>query len=249
LIEGANLKLALFIFYNGENMDFVYICKEGVNEELKYSIRSVVESFPDSNIWVVGGKPDWYVGNYIEVHQIHTKYKNAVENLKMICSSPQISNKFVLMNDDFYIIKKINNIGTFHGGYLLNKINLYQKLNGNSNYTRKLNATYKRLKAIGIDDPLDYELHVPMVMEKQKLQEVLDKNDQFLWRSMYGNIFKVGGSEMQDVKVYTSGPLVFKSYNLNIDNHTYLSSADSSFNIIWNNILKVQFKQKTKFEK
>ena len=230
-------------------MDFVYICKEGVNEELKYSIRSVVESFPDSNIWVVGGKPDWYVGNYIEVHQIHTKYKNAVENLKMICSSPQISNKFVLMNDDFYIIKKINNIGTFHGGYLLNKINLYQKLNGNSNYTRKLNATYKRLKAIGIDDPLDYELHVPMVMEKQKLQEVLDKNDQFLWRSMYGNIFKVGGSEMQDVKVYTRGPLVFKSYNLDIDNHTYLSSADSSFDIIWNNILKIQFKQKTKFER
>jgi hypothetical protein len=230
-------------------MDFVYICKEGVNEELKYSIRSVVESFPDSNIWVVGGKPDWYVGNYIEVHQIHTKYKNAVENLKMICSSPQISNEFVLMNDDFYIIKKIDNIDTFHGGYLLDKINLYQKLNGNSNYTRKLSATYKRLKAIGIDDPLDYELHVPMVMEKQKLQEVLDKNDQFLWRSMYGNIFKVGGSEMQDVKVYTRGPLVFKSYNLDIDNHTYLSSADSSFDIIWNNILKIQFKQKTKFER
>ena len=230
-------------------MDFVYICKEGVNEELKYSIRSVVESFADSNIWVVGGKPDWYVGNYIEVHQIHTKYKNAVENLKKICSSPEISNEFILMNDDFYIIKKINRIENFHSGFLLDKINLYQKLNGNSQYTRKLSGTYKKLKALGFENPLDYELHVPMVMEKQKLQEVLNKNDQFLWRSMYGNIFKVGGSEMQDVKVYTRGPLVFKSYNLDIDNHTYLSSADSSFDIIWNNILKIQFKQKTKFER
>jgi hypothetical protein len=229
-------------------MDFVYICKEGVNEELKYSIRSVVESFPESNIWVVGGRPDWYTGNYIQVNQVHIKYKNAVENLKMACSSPQISDKFILMNDDFYIIKKIDNIYTFHGGYLLNKINLYQKLNGNSNYTRKLSATYKKLRGMGIDDPLDYELHVPMIMEKEKLQEVLDSNGQFLWRSMYGNIFDVGGSEMQDVKVYTRGPLVFKSYNLNIDNHTYLSSSDSSFNIIWNNILKVKFKQKTKFE-
>jgi hypothetical protein len=54
---------------------------------------------------------------------------------------------------------------------------------------------------------------------------------------------------MQDVKVYTKGPLVFKSYNLNIDQHTYLSSADSSFDIIWNKILKVQFKEKTKFER
>lgn len=230
-------------------MDFVYICKEGINEELKYSIRSVVESFPDSNIWVVGGKPDWYVGNYINVEQKESKYKNAVENLKTISNSDQISESFVLMNDDFYIIKKIDKIENFHGGYLLNKINLYQKLNGNSQYTRKLSGTYKKLKALGFENPLDYELHVPMIMEKEKLKTVLELIDQFLWRSIYGNKFEVGGTEMQDVKVYTSGPLVLKSYNLNIDSHTYLSSADSSFNNIFDKILKDKFNKKTKFEK
>jgi hypothetical protein len=230
-------------------MDFVYICKEGVNEELKYSIRSVIESFPDSNIWVVGGKPDWYVGNYINVEQKESKYKNAVENLKTISTSDQISESFVLMNDDFYIIKKIDKIENFHGGYLLNKINLYQKLNGNSQYTRKLSGTYKKLKALGFENPLDYELHVPMIMEKEKLKIILELIDQFLWRSIYGNKFEVGGTEMQDVKVYTSGPLVLKSYNLNIDSHTYLSSADSSFNNIFNKILKDKFNKKTKFER
>lgn len=230
-------------------MDFVYICKEGYNEELKYSIRSVIESFPEASIWVVGGKPDWYTGKYIEVHQVHTKYKNAFENLKKICESEQISNSFILMNDDFYIIKKIENIDTYHGGYLLDKINLYQKINGNSNYTRKLAATYKKIISLGIENPLDYELHVPMIMEKDKLQEILKYKDQFLWRSMYGNIYNVGGIKMKDVKVYTKGPLVLKSYNLNIDQHQYLSSADSSFQIIWEKILKNQFKQKTKFEK
>jgi len=230
-------------------MDFVYICKEGINEELKYSIRSVIESFPDSNIWVVGGKPDWYVGNYINVEQKESKYKNAVENLKTISTSDQISESFVLMNDDFYIIKKIDKIENFHGGYLLNKINLYQKLNGNSQYTRKLSGTYKKLKALGFENPLDYELHVPMIMEKEKLKIILELIDQFLWRSIYGNKFEVGGTEMQDVKVYTTGPLVLKSYNLNIDSHTYLSSADSSFNNIFNKILKDKFNKKTKFEK
>lgn len=230
-------------------MDFVYICKEGYNQELKYSIRSVVESFPDANIWVVGGKPDWYVGNYIEVHQVYTKYKNAFENLNKISISSEISDSFVLMNDDFYIIKKLENIGTYHGGYLLDKINLYQKINGNSNYTRKLAATYKKIISLGIENPLDYELHVPMIMEKNKLREVLKYKDQFLWRSVYGNIYNIGGEEMKDVKVYTKGPLVLKSYNLNIDQHQYLSSADSSFQIIWEKILKNQFKQKTKFEK
>jgi hypothetical protein len=87
-------------------MDFVYICKDGINEELKYSIRSVVESFPEATIWVVGGKPDWYTGNYIKVEQKESKYKNAVKNLETICFSEEISQSFVLMNDDFYIIKK-----------------------------------------------------------------------------------------------------------------------------------------------
>jgi len=230
-------------------MDFVYICKDGINEELRYSIRSVVESFPDSNIWVVGGKPDWYIGNYIKVDQKLTKYKNAFYNLKSITESNEISESFVLMNDDFYIIKKIDSIDNYHGGSLLEKINLYQKINSNSGYTRKLLATYKKVLSLGIEDALDYELHVPMVMEKEKLKEVLKNQDQFLWRSVYGNLFNVGGKEMEDVKVYTKGPLVLKSYNLNKENHIYLSSADTSFDLILDNILRSQFITKTRYEK
>jgi len=230
-------------------MDFVYICKDGDNEELRYSIRSVDASFPDSNIWVVGGRPNWYTGNYIEVKQNLTKYRNAIQNLNTICSSNKISNTFILMNDDFYIVKNINTINTYHGGYLLDKINLYQKINSNSNYTRKLAATYKKIKSLGIENPIDYELHVPMIMEKQKLKETLKNNDQFLWRSIYGNMFNVGGEQMEDVKVYIKGPLVLKSYNLKNDDHIYLSSADTSFDILFNNILKKQFNQKTKYEK
>jgi hypothetical protein len=84
-------------------MDFVYICKPGDNEELRYSIRSVLYSFPDANIWLVGGKPSWYSGNYIYVDQKHHKYANAINNLHAICDSNEISEEFVLMNDDFFI--------------------------------------------------------------------------------------------------------------------------------------------------
>jgi hypothetical protein len=230
-------------------MDFVYICKDGINEELRYSIRSVVESFPDSNIWVVGGKPPWYIGNHISVKQVLTKYRNAIQNLNTICNSNEISEEFVLMNDDFYIIKNISSIKTYHGGLLLDKINLYQKLNSNSNYTRKLSATYKKIKSLGIESPLDYELHVPMVMEKKKLKQILENNDQFLWRSIYGNVFNIGGEQMEDVKVYSRGPLVLKSYNIKKDEHIYLSSADNSFDMILNTILRKQFIQITKYEK
>ena len=81
-------------------MDFVYICRSGDNEELRYSIRSVIRSFPKANIWVVGGKPVWYKGNYIIVEQNQDKYTNALNNIIAICNSKEISVSFIFMNDD-----------------------------------------------------------------------------------------------------------------------------------------------------
>ena len=62
-------------------MDLVYICGPGDNEELRYSIRSAVKNLKFDNLWVVGGKPKWYVGNYLEVIQNKSKYTNARNNL------------------------------------------------------------------------------------------------------------------------------------------------------------------------
>jgi len=230
-------------------MDFVYICKDGDNEELRYSIRSVMASFPDAKVWVVGGKPSWYTGNFIFIQQRSAKYINAINNLKTICSSEDISEEFVLMNDDFYIIEKIKSIETFHGGLLLDKINLYKKITSQSGYIHKLEKTLNKITDLGLLNILDYELHVPMVMEKEKLKSVLRHGSEFLWRSMYGNIFNVGGTEMKDVKVYSEGPLVAKSYDILNKEHKYLSSTDSSFAMLHKTILDKLFKIKCIYEK
>lgn len=229
-------------------MDFVYICKDGDNEELRYSIRSVMASFSDAKVWVVGGKPSWYNGNFIFVQQRSAKYINAINNLKTICASEEISEQFVLMNDDFFIIEKINSIDTFHGGLLSDKINLYKKIATNSGYISKLEKTFNKINDLGLLNILDYELHVPMVMEKTKLKAVLRHGSEFLWRSMYGNIFNVGGIEMKDVKVYIEGPLVAKSYDIKNTKHKYLSSTDTSFQMLHSLILKKMFSVKSIYE-
>jgi hypothetical protein len=230
-------------------MDFVYICRDGDNEELKYSIRSVMASFADAKIWVVGGKPSWYTGNFIFVDQVSRKYTNAINNLNAICSSEDISETFVLMNDDFYIVKKINSVEALHGGLLLNKINRYKEINQESRYLIKLEQTFNKLIKLGIESPLDYELHVPMVMEKKKLKSVLKYATDTLWRSMYGNIFNVGGKEIVDVKFYVDGPLVAKSYDINNKDNDYLSSTDTSFQMLYSTILKELFQSKSIYEK
>lgn len=230
-------------------MDYVYICRDGDNEELRYSIRSVVANGNPGNIWVVGGKPDWYCGDFIAVSQNENKYKNVHNNLIAICNSDQISNPFVIMNDDFYIIKKIQNLPSFYNGSLLKKFNEYEELMGLTNYIKKLLATYKKIKLIGIKNPLNYELHVPMIMEKEKLNEVLKYGHKFLYRSMYGNMFNVDSIETKDVKIYSEGIFASKEYDTNTNNSPFLSSADSSFYLILKSILELKFLHKTKYEK
>lgn len=229
-------------------MDFVYICRNGDNEELRYSIRSVMASFPDAKIWVVGGKPSWYNGNFISVDQSSIKYINAMNNLEALCFSEEIPETFVLMNDDFYIVKKINSVETLHGGLLLNKINIYKEINQESRYLFKLEETFRKLIKLGMDSPLDYELHVPMVMEKKKLKSVLKYGSVLLWRSMYGNVFNVGGKEIVDVKFYVDGPLVAKSYDINNKDSEYLSSTDTSFEMLHKTILNELFQSKSIYE-
>jgi hypothetical protein len=211
------------------NMNFIYICRVGENEELRYSIRSVLNSFPEANIWVIGGKPDWYVGNYIYVDQNNSKYNNAISNLNALCNSELTPEEFFLMNDDFFILQKIDKIDTLHGGLLSEKISRYQKIARSSSYIRKLFSTNDRLKKNNIQDPLDYELHVPMHMEKQKLKKIIDQYPELLWRSMYGNTFNVGGNEYQDVKVYGSHVIRSERKGIDYTKDIFLSTDDISF--------------------
>lgn len=229
-------------------MDFVYICKIGENEELRYSIRSVVHNFPDARVWVVGGKPGWYSGEYIEVSQNHNKYTNAFNNLMAICNSNEIPESFIFMNDDFFILKKFDLNNTFNGGLLSNKIERYTQNMPISGYIRKLVATQDMLKSKTIGDALDYELHVPILVEKDKLLSIIKKYPSLLWRSMYGNLHNLGGIEIRDVKVYSDPRYSERSKEIDKDS-IFASTEDNSFKSVHESILKNMFFEPTKFEK
>jgi hypothetical protein len=94
---------------------------------------------------------------------------------------------------------------------------------------------------------LDYELHVPMIMEKNKLAKVLRLSG--LWRSLYGNIFKVGGISIKDVKVYNKKDKFYSnSYDINNLQYDYLSSSDDSFEEVKKLVLDGRFRSKSIYE-
>lgn len=208
-------------------MDFVYMCRPGHNEELRYSIRSVVENYElESNVWVVGDKPDWYIGDFIKTRPVGNAYENVRNNLRYVLDNNNISDDFVLMNDDFFILRKLNSVSHYHGGLLINRAERHEDLAGPNFYANFLRRTDTVLKKRGIKEPLNYELHVPMQFNKDKLRETIDYP--YSIRSSYGNLHGIGGEQIDDVKIYSHPQ--FRDSSSVIENGTpYLSTDDGAF--------------------
>lgn len=217
-------------------MDFVYTWKQGSSEEIRYSIRSVLNSFPESNIFIIGDRPRWFTGTVVPTKDYRSKFKNIAEAARIIPTIPGISEDIVYMNDDFFIMNKIDEIPVLHGGSLRNKIDNYIQTKGNNSYARYLTHTFDYLVTVGISNPISYELHRPMPMKKS-LMGCLNATDAFPM-SVYGNVNNVGGTLSEDVKVYDG---VIKTFG------SFLSTSDKSF-INNRNMFKKMFPNPTRFE-
>lgn len=229
-------------------MDYVYVCRDGENEELRYSLRSLEKNMPSGNVWIIGGKPDWYCGNFIAVEQTRKTYANVREQLRVACKNKNISDDFILMNDDFYAINSVTKIPTWYTGTIVNRIRKLQQIKSqNSGYVRMLIVTNNVIRRMGIVDPLDYELHIPMQMNKEKLLPILESTA--LWRSAYGNTYEIGGSQHNDVKIHSTDVLEDREKNL-IDIHSepFISASDYNFEFLKNVILEEMFPEPSSFE-
>lgn len=190
-------------------MDVVYVVKPGDdNDELRYSLRSLA-NLPHGRVWIAGHKPSWVndVG-FISVAQNRTKWQNSTDNLWAACEHPEVSDEFVYMNDDIFIVEPLDAVPVLHRGPV-DKVAEYYRRRRSTGYLQGMLTTKRILGLVGSHDPLSYELHVPLVVNKQAMAEVLalpkllDVHTKCLHkRTLYGNYWKLGGDEVEDCKVY-----------------------------------------------
>jgi hypothetical protein len=231
-------------------MDFVYLNRDGENEELRYSIRSVYHFYPNANVWVVGGKPEWYIGNFIKVQKnnLITKYQQQILNLSQVYHSNDIGPNPIIMNDDFFFVKKVDKFVPMVTGPLSDRVREYMNNEVLNKYVRELNKMNKILqknKAV----PLDYELHTPMQIKTDNLKDIIEC-DKVMWRSNYGNKFIKDENTLiaKDVKFYLSTEMSFKSYDPIKGNSPFFSTEDKSFPYIRDRILSKMFPNPCKDE-
>ena len=85
--------------------DVVYFVRKGdQNEELRYSLRSLV-NLPHRKVWIVGHTPAWVTGvESIPGNVFREKWWNVVDNLRLAALHVK-AEQFVVMNDDIFLMR------------------------------------------------------------------------------------------------------------------------------------------------
>lgn len=186
--------------------DVVYFVKESPsNEELRYSLRSVEKNFPHNKVWIYGGKPnDIHPDEYVWRRQVGMKWERVRNMLRTACMNNAITEDFWLFNDDFFILKRIENPENHYYKTLEEHADEIERRNGSSLYTMRLRELAGLLRQEGFETK-NYAVHMPMLINRKKMAEVLDKYPRTpMFRALYGNYWNIGGTERADVKVRTT---------------------------------------------
>ena len=137
-------------------MDVVYVCRPGENEELRYSLRSLSHIDHDE-VWVFGGWPPWVKAQTVAVPRGRGSYASSYANLMAALAHPSVSERFVLMMDDVFIMWP-QELAPLHRG----DISQTQRGSEHLAMCRRMG----RWLAQHDKPTLNYELLAPFVMDK-----------------------------------------------------------------------------------
>lgn len=187
--------------------DVVYILKRNIDpDELRYSLRSVDENFPCRKLWFVCGQPEGFKpdGRIVHIQHGMTKWERTRDSLLQICACDEITEDFFLFNDDFFVLKKqegpfVNMVNGSIERYVNDIIIRNQR---GSDYTVRLQQLMSKLKAKN-KDTINYAVHMPMLMNRKLVYELIcSKDDDPMFRSLYGNWYEVPYVYHPDCKIY-----------------------------------------------
>lgn len=233
-----------------KKLDIVYLVKDKpINEELRYSLRSVALNMPHSKVFIFGGCPTFVDKKQVRHKYIpqgsHSKWENTSDLLHYVCMDEDVSDDFILFNDDFFVLKPIQNVVNYHDRTLAQRLDDFSKKYPTSRYVQRLKVAKQTLGLHGISNPLNFELHTPMVFNKAKLLDIYDAYSQTgAKRTIYGNLYcKDDSPQMADIKHYNV-------YSTPMPSDVYCSTTDLSFAVgLVGKLLRDKFNKPSKYEK
>ncbi len=167
---------------------YPYLHSKAKFEELKYSIRSIEQYFVGKYRVVIIGDvlPNWLDESkvlFIE-HQRNemadfTVATDANTKMDIIINHPDISDEFVVMYDDIYLLNGIDkelmrrlSYSIYIAQIIQGEPYFHPQSTSSANYKHTQTYTYDALFAAGFADVYNFETHIPRVVSKKIMKEV-----------------------------------------------------------------------------
>ena len=246
-------------------MKYIYQVRMGDdNEELRYSLRSLEKNAPEGEVVIGGYMPNWInpkAVTYVAVPQAPNKTfkgRNAATILKRVLEVIDHHERWVMMNDDFFILRPVETFAPLHNGNLYEAAKRSRQVASGQmendlgepirvpgiGYVQEfphadtMDYAAALLEARGYKNPLNYGIHVPLPVDPALLQ-IADKwiDDNYpsyragvgnnhrwtaRWKAIYGNMFQIGGEQIEDVKIYDRDTSIPRGSD-------FVSTVDSAF--------------------
>ena len=217
-------------------MDLFYPLRTGENEELRYSLRSVCENLPHDRVFVAGG-PDWLTNvEQIGFDTTGDKWADLSGKFCAAVADPDISDPFVLFNDDFFVMEPVAEIPTRWRADLAAHMRSREAAGNDREWAGILRNTYEL-----IGDCNSYVNHIPVVIHKTIARELIPlfmEHPRVEVYTVYSNYAQVGGARGRDAKVdfLTRVPAAF------------WSSEDDSFAGPRGDVIRERFTERCRYE-
>lgn len=190
-----------------KKLDIVYILKEDMDTaELRYSLRSVEKNFPHRFVWFVGGQPKGFSPDRAIRHKQTgaTKWDMIKSSMWKAVENEEVSDDFFLFNDDFFVMKPVK--GQFKNFVDMTLAERIDELRRNVHpwlnpYGRTLYKAEQELMSLGCPT-MNYDVHMPMLFNKELFKSSVNKCSSPQMRSVYGNLNSIPYVIHPDVKVY-----------------------------------------------
>lgn len=243
-------------------VDVVYILGTGSkwqDNEIRFSLRSITKYLSGiRKVWIVGELPCFIDDTKVEHlycpdrHGRDNADANMIEKILYACKQKGLSEDFLFMNDDFFILRPLDvaDIPILHNGDLKD---LQKEFWNSSIWRLRLKNTFTQLTWYGMSTTM-YDIHAPMMFNKHLFPAVMNQfNYQITpglnFRSLYGNaVYEGKGTKNNGHKVKAFRPKIWPQLEKETKTAMFFAVNDTGLNIVTKAFLRNNYTEISDYE-